>query len=137
MTEHDDHLHGDGPHPGEQPQPAWWHPRSLLSAPAASVAAFAVAFLMLDGQNLLIIGVQSLLGQGFWSTNQAAGYYVVWGISALLPLLVVGWLAGVTLRTARSGWEAHLSRAAVLLAVLAFAGAVLTAIGGLLHNGMA
>jgi hypothetical protein len=131
MTDHNEHT--DNPAANTAP---WWHPRSLLTPTAAAVAAFAVAFLTLDGQNLLLIGIQSLLGQGFWSNNEPAGYYLVWGLAALVPLAVVLLLARVTLGALRSGWEVHLARAAVIVAAVAAAGAVLTAVGGILHEGI-
>ncbi len=119
-----------------RPDPAWWQPASLLTPAAAAVAAFAIAFLTLGGQNLLLIGVQSLLGQGFGSSVSPAGYSLVWGLAALVPLVLVLLLARVTLATARTGWEAQVARAAVLLAAVAATGAVLTAVGGLLHDGL-
>ena len=123
-------------HVDHRPEAAWWHPRSLTTPTASAVAAFVVAFLTLDGQNLLLIGIQSLLGQGFWSDNGPAGYYATWGLAALAPLVVVLLLARVTLRALRSGWEAHLARAAVIVAAVACVGAVLTAVGGVLHDRM-
>jgi hypothetical protein len=114
----------------------WWQPRSLLTPQSAAIAAFAVAVLTLNGQNLLVVGVQSLLGQGFWNGGPAAGYYVAWGLAALVPVLAVGWLARLTLRSVRSGWEASLARAACIVVVLALVGAVLTAVGGIIHGSM-
>jgi hypothetical protein len=105
-----------------------------MTPTASAVAAFALAFLTLDGQNLLLVGVQSLLGQGFWSSNEPAGYYLVWGLAALVPLVLVVLLARVTLAAGRQGWEAHLARAAVIVAAVASFGALLTALGGLLHD---
>jgi hypothetical protein len=131
MTDHDEH-HGLT----EDPTTPWWHPRSLLTPTAAAVAAFAIAFLTLDGQNLLMVGVQSLLGQGFGSSTTPAGYSLTWGLAALVPLLLVLALARVTLSALRTGWQAHLARAAVVVAAVAAVGAVLTALGGLLHDGM-
>jgi hypothetical protein len=112
----------------------WWHPRSVLTPSACAVAAFAIALLTLSGQNLLLIGVQALFGEGFWTGNDVAGYYLVWGLAALGPLAVVALLARVALPGAAATWEAHLARAAVIVAAVAAIGAVLTAIGGLLHG---
>jgi hypothetical protein len=53
-----------------------------------------------------------------------------------VPLVLVLLLARITLATARTGWEAQVARAAVLLAAVAATGAVLTAVGGLLHDGL-
>jgi hypothetical protein len=114
---------------------AWWQPAALLTPASAAVAALAVAATTLSGQNLLLVGVQSLLGQGFGSGSSPAGYYVVWGISALVPLALVVLLARVALRASSSGWESVLARAAMLLAAATAAGAILTALGGVLHDG--
>jgi hypothetical protein len=129
MSEHDDHA-------GAGEIQAWWQPASLLTPASAAVAAFAVAATTLSGQNLVLVGVQSLLGQGFGSGSSPEGYYVVWGISALVPLLLVALLAGIALRATSSGWEATLARASMLLAAAAGVGAVLTALGGILHDGL-
>lgn len=130
MTDHTDRTeHLDAP-----AATPWWHPRSLLTPTASAVAAFAIAFLTLDGQNLLLVGIQSLLGQGF-GPNEPAAYYLVWGLAALVPLVVVILLARVTLSAVRSGWEVHLARAAVVVGAVAAVGAVLTALGGVLHDG--
>jgi hypothetical protein len=128
MTEHDDHARA-----GDQ---VWWNPASLLTPAASAVAAFAVAATSLSGQNLLLVGVQSLLGQGFGSGSSPGGYYTVWGIAALVPLVVAVLLARLTLRATRAGWETTLARAAVVLAVVATAGAILTLLGGVLHDGL-
>lgn len=135
MTEHaDDTAHAE--HSGHTDTLAWWHPRTLLTPAASAVAAFTVAVLTLDGQNLLLIGIQSLFGEGFGPRNGPAGYYLVWGLAALVPLVVGVALARITLVAVRSGWEAHLARAAVVVAAVAAVGAVLTALGGALHDGL-
>ena len=135
MTSHDQHddHHELTADPTATP---WWHPGALLTPTASAVAAFAIAVLTLDGQNLLMVGVQSLLGQGFGSGTTPAGYSLSWGLAALVPLVVVLALARVTLSALRTGWQAHLARAAVVVAAVAAVGAVLTALGGLLHDGM-
>jgi hypothetical protein len=123
--QHDEQSSGD----------AWWQPASLLTPAACAVGAFAIATVDLTGQNLLQVGISALLGQGFFSSNDAAGYYLVWGLSALVPLVIVALLARVTLRATRSGWESNLARASMIVATVAFVGAVLTALGGILHHG--
>ncbi|MGZ5416799.1 MAG: hypothetical protein ACXWDI_06445 [Nocardioides sp.] len=138
MSEYDDHadsgrVPADGPARADQ---AWWQLTSLLTPAASAVAAFAVAATSLSGQNLLLIGVQSLLGQGFGSGGSPAGYYTVWGVAALVPLLLVVLLARVALRATSSGWESTLARASMLLAAAGAVGAVLTALGGILHDGL-
>lgn len=135
MTSHD--THDEGHELTEDPTATpWWHPASLLTPTAAAFAASAIAFLTLDGQNLLMVGVQSLLGQGFGSSTTPAGYTLSWGLAALVPLVVVLALARMTLSALRTGWQAHLARAAVVVAAVAAVGALLTALGGLLHDGM-
>ena len=135
MSEHDAHA-GAGDVPADEPGGgAWWQPAALLTPASAAVAAFAVAATSLSGQNLLLVGVQSLLGQGIGS-NSPSGYYTTWGIAALVPLLLVALLARVVLRATSSGWESTLARASMLLAAAVAAGAVLTALGGVLHDGM-
>ncbi len=129
MSEHDDHA-------GAGQFPAWWQPSALLAPASSAVAAFAVAATTLSGQNLLLVGIQSLLGQGFGSGSSPAGYYTVWGVAALVPLVVAVLLAQITLRATRAGWEATLARAAVVLAVVAALGAILTMLGGVLHDGL-
>jgi hypothetical protein len=130
MTENTEHTERTG-HADEAP---WWHPRALATPTSSALAAFAIAFLTLDGQNLLLVGIQSVLGEGIMSSNQPGGFYLAWGLAALVPLLVVALLARITLGAGPRGWEAHLARAAVLVAAVAAVGAVLTALGGILHT---
>ena len=80
--------------------------------------------------------VQSLLGQGIGSNTSPSAYYTTWGISALVPLLLVALLARIALRATSSGWESTLARASMLLAAAGAVGAVLTALGGILHDGL-
>ena len=129
MSEHDDYAEAGHVQ-------AWWQPTALLTPAASAVAAFAVAATSLSGQNLLLVGIQSLLGQGFGSGSSPAGYYTVWGVAALVPVVVAVLLAQLTLRATRTGWESTLARSAVVLAVVAATGAVLTLLGGVLHDGL-
>ena len=115
-------------------QPRWTD--GLLAPIPSAVAALVLAMVSLMGQNLPLIGVQAVLGQGFqrMSIPDQGTYYLVWGVSALVPIGVAALLAVKSLRGADAGWPAHLARAALILAVVAAAGAVLTTLGGLLHT---
>ena len=108
----------------------------LLAPTPAAVAALVLATVSLMGQNLPLIGVQAVLGQGFqrMSIPDQGTYYLVWGVSALVPIGVAALLAMRSLRGSDAGWPAHLARAALILAAVAAAGAVLTAVGGILHS---
>jgi hypothetical protein len=108
----------------------------LLAPTPSAVAALVLAAVSLMGQNLPLIGVQAVLGQGFqrMSIPDQGTYYLIWGISALVPIGVAALLAVKSLRGSDAGWPAHLARAALLLAAVAAAGAVLTTVGGLIHT---
>jgi hypothetical protein len=112
-----------------------WSEGLLAPAPSA-VAAIVLAAVSLMGQNLPLIGVQAVLGQGFqrMSIPDQGTYYLVWGVSALVPLGLAALLALKSLRGSDAGWPAHLARAALILAAVGAAGAVLTAVGGILHT---
>ena len=137
MAEHDDPA-GVGQSPAEGRggvDRSWWQPGSLLTPASSAVAAFAVAATSLSGQNLMLVGIQSLLGQGM-TNSSPGGYYTTWGIAALVPLLLVVALARVTLRATTAGWESHLARASMIVAAVASVGAVLTVLGGILNDGL-
>jgi hypothetical protein len=108
----------------------------LLAPTPAAVAAVVLAAVSLMGQNLPLIGVQAVLGQGFqrMSIPDQGTYYIVWGVSALVPIGVAALLAMKSLRQSDAGWPAQLARAALILAAIAAAGAVLTTVGGLIHT---
>jgi hypothetical protein len=108
----------------------------LLAPTPAAVAAVVLATVSLMGQNLPLIGVQAVLGQGFqrMSIPDQGTYYIVWGVSALVPIGVAALLATKSLRQSGAGWPSHLARAALVLAAVAAAGAVLTTVGGLIHT---
>jgi uncharacterized membrane protein len=110
-------------------------PASLLTPRATAIAGFAFA-------------VFSMLGQGSWSTSLTAlfwgsryqlgavdGVMVVWGVGSLSMAVLGAWLARRTLLAREETWEAHLARAAVLVAAVGAVLAVLTVIGGLVHGG--
>ena len=108
----------------------------LFTPPVCAIAAFTIAAISLMGQNLLLVGVQAVLGQGFqrMSMPDQQTYYLVWGVSALVPIAVAGALALMALRGSTADWQAYLARAALIVAGVAAVGAVLTALGGLVHS---
>ena len=120
--------------PHESTEQHRWSDGLLAPTPSA-VASLVLAAVSLMGQNLPLIGVQAVLGQGFqrMSIPDQGTYYLVWGISALVPIGVAALLAVKSLRGSGAGWPAHLARAALILAAVAGVGAVLTAVGGILH----
>jgi hypothetical protein len=110
-------------------------PVNLMTPKATAIAGFAFA-------------VFSMLGQGSWSTALTTLFWgssyemgtvrnvmVVWGIGCLIMAGLGVWLAHTTLRVVEQAWEAHLARAAVLVAGMGAVLAILAIIGGLVHGG--
>lgn len=106
----------------------------MFTPQATAIAGFAFA-------------VFSMLGQGSWSTAVTALFWgtsygsatvpdvmVVWGVGCLAMAGLAGWLARRTLRASDGAWEAHVARAAVLIAAAGAVLAVVTIIGGLIHR---
>lgn len=110
------------------------HPGALLSPGASATVAFTLAVLVLTGNNLMVIGTQSMLGQLFQSSDPMA-YFVTWGVSTLVPAAASLFLARRVLAAGiPSGWELVLARAAVVLAAVGLLYGALTVLGALLHS---
>lgn len=108
-----------------------WAPASLLTAESGAIAALTVALVSLSGQNLLVIGLQALLGQGFNDRSVGpTGFYVSWGLSTAVVVAVTVLLARPAV-VQPSGWATHVAKAAVLLALLVAFGGLLLVLGGL------
>lgn len=109
-------------------------PANLLTARASAIAGFSFAVFSMLGQGSWTTAVTAL----FWGTGFPDGavpnVMAGWGIGGLVMAGVASLLARNTLRTADEAWEAHLARAAVLVAAAAAVLAVLTIVGGLAHQ---
>ncbi len=109
-------------------------PANLMTTQATAIASFAFAvFSMLGQQGSWSTALTSLL----WGTSYDIGavdeVMVAWGVGGLLIAAVGVWLAHRTLRVVDQAWEAHLARAAVLIAAVGALLAVVAILGGLLH----
>jgi hypothetical protein len=104
----------------------------LLTPASRAVAGLALAVAGLLGQNAFAIAAQMLLMGG-----PEAGDPGVFGVGLGVASAVPAALALLLTRSAAQGpgtaWHAHVSRAAVVLALLVLAAAVLTVVGGLLQ----
>ena len=110
------------------------HPGALLSPGASATVAFTLAVLVLTGNNLMVIGTQSMFGQLFHSSDPMA-YFVTWGLSTLVPAAASLFLASRVLAVGiPAGWELVLARAAVVLAAIGLLYGALTVLGALLHR---
>lgn len=104
----------------------------FFSPSVCAVAAFTLAVLALWGQNLVTIGVATVLGPGFGSDGSMA-WYLSFGVAAAAQVGVVLLLARRTFDPA-GRWESVLGRAAVLVAGVALVAAALAIIGSVLHG---
>jgi hypothetical protein len=109
-------------------------PRNLLTPKATAIAGFAFAVFSMLGQGSWSTAITAL----FWGTSYDVGtvphVMVVWGVGCLIMAGLAGWLAHGTLRATDGPWEAHLARAAVLIATVGVVLAALTIVGGLIHG---
>ena len=108
-------------------------PGNLMTSKATGIAAFAFACFSMQGQGSWSTAVTSL----FWGTNVDPGavdlVMVAWGVGCLLMAGLGMGLANRTLQLEEHAWEAHLARAAVLVAAVGAVLALLTIVGGFLH----
>src|SRR4051794_33712551 len=109
-------------------------PSQLLTPQASSIAGFAFAVFSMLGQGSWSIALTALFWGQSYSPGSVDGVMVAWGIGCLLMAGLAVWLAGGTLRVTGQSWEAHLARAAVLVAGVGAILAALTVIGGLVHG---
>ncbi len=105
--------------------------QGVLTVPATSLAALVLAFVALTGSNILVAGLQSVLGIGVGATVGPFGYLMSQAFASAAVAAVVVLLARPGLRHG-TGWEVTASRAAVILAGLALVGAALVLVAGLL-----
>ncbi len=108
---------------------------TLLDPTTRAVAGLALAVVGLMGQNVVQVGVQVLLVGGGGSGSPSR-YFVASAVGALLVPVAALLLAWAPARGAVTGWPTYVARAAVAVAVVAIAGAVLMALGGVLTDGM-
>ena len=111
-----------------------WRASGFFSPSVCAVAAFTLAVVALLGQNVVTIGISTLLGPDFGSGGTYALPYVPFGIATAVQVGVVLLLARPTLHAA-DRWEGILGRAAVLVAGVALLAAVLVIVGGMVHGG--
>jgi hypothetical protein len=125
-----DQYLGDGP---DTRNTALRGARGLMTPKATAIAAFAFASFSMMGQGSWSIALTAL----FWGVNYPAGavpdVVTVWGIGCLVMAGLGAWLSYRTLRLVDQAWEAHLARAATLVAVAGAVLAVMTILGGLVH----
>jgi hypothetical protein len=103
----------------------------FLSPPVCAVSAFTLAVVALLGQNVVSIGVGSVLESRFSQGGDA--FYVAWGVAGAIQVALVWLLARRGIEGA-DGWEALLGRAAVLLSFVALAAGALVVLGGVLND---
>ena len=108
--------------------------RGVLTPQATAVAALVLGFVALTGQGILVAGLQALSGAGVGTDVGPLGYFMSQAVASVLVTALVVLLARPGLRL-DTGWDATASRAAVLLAGLAFVGSLLVLLGGLLTQG--
>lgn len=109
-------------------------PANLLTPKATAIAGFTFAILSMLGQSTWSTALTTLFWGTSYSPDSVPSVMTVWGIGSLVVAGLGVWLAHNTLRVADQAWEAHLARAAVIVAALGALLAVLTIIGGLLHG---
>ena len=109
-------------------------PGNLLTSKARATAGFAFAVFSMLGQGSWGAAISAL----FWGTSYDIGavpnVMAVGGVGSLIMAGLAAGLARGTLRATGEAWEAHLARAAVLIAAVGAALAILTIIGGLIHH---
>jgi hypothetical protein len=118
----------------EQHETSAWTASNFFSPPVCAVAAFTLAVVALLGQNLVGVGISTLLGPNFGPDGGSAAYYIGWGVATAVQFGIVLLLARRSF-DATGHWEAVLGRAAVLISGIALVAAVLLVVGGVLHDG--
>ena len=124
--------HDLGPDRTPEPEPSVREPSGFLTPAVSAITAFTLAVTALMGQNIITVGVSTVLGPGFGRTGPSVSY-VAWGVGTVLQVgLVVlfAWRA-----TRLHTWEGTLARAAVVVAAVAVVASVLVFVGGLLDTG--
>lgn len=109
-------------------------PANLMTPRATAIAGFAFAVLSMLGQGTWSTALTTLFWGTSYSPDAVPHVMAVWGVGCLVVAGLGAWLARNTLRVADQAWEAHLARAAVIVAALGALLAVLTIIGGLIHS---
>jgi hypothetical protein len=101
---------------------------------ASAIAGFAFAVFSMMGQGSWTMALTALLWGTSYDVGTAPHVMAVWGVGCLIMSGLAVWLANGTLRLALHTWEAHLARAAVLIAAAGAVLAVISIIGGLVHG---
>lgn len=106
----------------------------LMTPQATAIAGFAFAVFSMLGQGTWSTALTTLFWGSSYDMGTVGNVMVVWGLGCLLMAGLGGWLAVTTLRSGSATWEAHLARAAVMVAGVGSVLAVLTIVGGLVHG---
>lgn len=101
----------------------------LFTPTARAVAALALGVVMLLGQTSITVAVQALLGEHFMANWFFAGF----GLAVLVQAALVALLALPAHRRG-TGWETHVARASMILALVGLVIGVVTALGSLIHG---
>lgn len=104
----------------------------LLTPTSRAVAGLALAVAGLLGGNTLSGGLQ-VLAQAGPEAGDPGLLGVVLGISTAVPAVLALLLTWAPARGSGATWQAHVSRAAVVVAVLVLVAAALMVLGGLLQ----
>lgn len=108
-------------------------PANLLTPEASAIAGFAFAVFSMLGQGSWSIAITALFWGDSYPAGSVGGVMVGWGVGALLMAALGGWLASRALGVGTVGWDAHLARAAVLVAAVGALLSLLTIVGALLQ----
>jgi hypothetical protein len=105
----------------------------FLSPGASGIVAFTLAVLVLMGNNLMVLGTQTLFNESFNSQGMTE-YLTTWALGGAIPAVASVFLARRALTAAgASGWELMLARAAVVLSAIALFYCVLIVVGAIIH----
>jgi hypothetical protein len=103
---------------------------AFFSPSVCSVTAFTLAVVALLGQNVVTVGVATVLDGSVGASG--ARFYIDFGVATVLQLGIVFLLARRTLGS--GGWESTLGRAALLVSGVALVAAALMIAGGVLEE---
>jgi hypothetical protein len=116
--------------------PPWWAPASLLTAPAAAIAAFTFAVLSLVGDSTAGMLVQAIVGFSDgpvdfrWVTVAPAVVSLLLALGAVL----LGRKVVRATTTEAAGWAGQLARASVVVAAVGAGFSVAAIVAGLLRG---
>ena len=107
-------------------------PGGLLTPVSRAVAGLALALAGLLGPNALPAGIQ-MGARGGPEAGHPALFALALAVATAVPALLALWLTWGDARGTGTSWPSHLSRAAVVVALLALIGAALMLVGGILQ----